>query len=219
MPFFAGHPKGPLCAKVQGPQPHTTLLLDLMMVENCACLLQRKATQQTTQQRSNTTACVVATLPWTRLLKLTTWSDPNISAHLPIYLFGYVRADSPSPDEHADHDYAALRAGVPWEPVANCDGSYTMEEHITRCAIALFAVSISHCNRTGDFPRQDRDTLRTRRDKAFVQAQATVHFADEPLDVDGRGQHRQPACLREHAPCVDAGPSACERIQGKPVGQ
>jgi hypothetical protein len=59
---------------VAAPQPHTALLLDMMLVENY----------------------------------------------------------SPSPDEHADHDAKALRDGVPWEVVVNCDGSYTMEEHIAR---------------------------------------------------------------------------------------
>lgn len=73
-PCDGGHPWGANCSKVAAAQPHTTLLLDVLMVENY----------------------------------------------------------SPSPDEHADHDHAALREEVPWEPVINCDGSYTMEEHITR---------------------------------------------------------------------------------------
>ena len=73
-PCDGGHPWGAKCSKVAAAQPHTTLLLDLLMVENY----------------------------------------------------------SPSPDEHADRDHGALREEVPWEPVVNCDGSYTMEEHITR---------------------------------------------------------------------------------------
>ena len=73
-PGDGGHPWGANCSKVAAAQPHTTLLLDVLMVENYA----------------------------------------------------------PSPDEHAGHDHGALREEVPWEPVFNCDGSYTMEEHIAR---------------------------------------------------------------------------------------
>ena len=74
VPCDGGHPWGANCTSMRGPQPHTTLILDLMLVENYA----------------------------------------------------------PSPDSHADHDHGALREGLPWEPVVNCDGSYTMEEHIDR---------------------------------------------------------------------------------------
>ena len=37
---------------------------------------------------------------------------------------------SPSPDAHAKSDHGILRSGVPWTPMVNCDGSYTLEESI-----------------------------------------------------------------------------------------
>ena len=38
---------------------------------------------------------------------------------------------SPSMDSHAKSDGGALREGVPWQAMVNCDGSYKLEEHIT----------------------------------------------------------------------------------------
>jgi hypothetical protein len=34
----------------------------------------------------------------------------------------------PSPEAHVRRDFGALRSGAPWEPVVNCDGSYTLFE-------------------------------------------------------------------------------------------
>lgn len=38
---------------------------------------------------------------------------------------------APAPEAHAHSDGETLRSGVPWEPMVNCDASYTMEERIT----------------------------------------------------------------------------------------
>ena len=43
---------------------------------------------------------------------------------------------SPAPEAHAHSDGEALRNGVPWVPMVNCDASYTLEEVVpTFCVL------------------------------------------------------------------------------------